>query len=72
MDLQAQLEREVQEHNELHANIQAGEEQLEAMKADKARRLGRIQVLQEVLQDAALAEEDAVKQEDTSGESAEE
>lgn len=56
MDLSAQLEQEVQEHNELHTNIQNGEEQLEAMKADKARRLGRIQVLQEVLQDSAPVE----------------
>lgn len=52
---QVQLQQEIAEHNELANNIQAGEAQLADMKADKARRLGRIQMLQEVLDDANKA-----------------
>lgn len=52
-DFQEKLEKEVQEHNELHNQIQAGEEQLVAMKADRDRRVGRIQLLQELAKDEA-------------------
>ncbi len=50
MDLKEQLEVEVQAHNELHSNIEQGEKQLEAMKEERQIRLGRAQMLQELLQ----------------------
>ena len=49
-DLQNQLDQEIQAHNEIHAQIQAGEEQLAALKVERDRRFGRITVLQELVQ----------------------
>ncbi len=58
MNIHEQLEVEVKAHNELHANIQQGETQIEAMKAERERRLGRAQMLQELIQ-AETADVDA-------------
>jgi hypothetical protein len=48
-DIRQRLEQEIQAHNELHNNIQAGEEQLTAMKEERAARRGRVTLLQELL-----------------------
>jgi hypothetical protein len=45
-----QLEKEIQAHNELHNQIQAGQEQLKAMEQERERKIGRIQLLQELAQ----------------------
>ena len=50
MNIHEQLEVEVKAHNELHTNIQQGETQLEAMKEERHRRLGRAQMLQELIE----------------------
>ncbi len=50
-NLQEQLEKAVQEHNELHNNIQAGEDQIASMKQARDRLVGRIQLLQELAQE---------------------
>ncbi len=42
------LEEEVAKYEELHKQIQAGDEQLTAMKQERDRKVGRIQVLQEL------------------------
>jgi hypothetical protein len=45
-----QLEQKVAEHNNLHNQIQQGEEQITAMKAQRERLLGQVQLLQELAQ----------------------
>lgn len=62
MDLQAKLDATIREHNELHANIQAGEQQLATMKEQRQQLLGRVSALQEILQEAAVVEEGDTKQ----------
>lgn len=53
MDHQAQIEKEVQEHNEIHNRIQALEEEVGQLKELRSRKVGRIQLLQELGQEAA-------------------
>ncbi len=47
--LQTQYEKEIEDHNQLANQIQAGEQQLTAMKEDKQRRFGRIELMGEQL-----------------------
>ena len=67
-ELQQRLDREISEHNQLHSQIQQGEEQLEAMKKDRDRRVGRIQLLSELLQERQ--QEEGPKDESPEGASA--
>lgn len=50
--LQDKLNKEVEEHNALHSQIQAGEQQIVGMREDLLRRRGRIDLLSEQLQES--------------------
>lgn len=49
-NFQQQLEEEIQQHNDIHNQIVAGEEQIAGLKEERSRRLGRITLLQELAQ----------------------
>lgn len=51
MSLQDKLQGYIEAHNELHNNIQAGEQQLAAMKTERERLVGKIQAVEELLQE---------------------
>lgn len=60
--LQTQYEKEIEDHNRLANQIQAGEQQLAAMKEDKQRRFGRIELIGEQLKGMAKSEEPVATQ----------
>jgi hypothetical protein len=50
MNTKEQLDKEIEEYNGLHGQIEQGEQQLAGMKVEKERRYGRVMMLQEILE----------------------
>lgn len=56
-DLELKLDEAVKAHNQLHEQITQGEQQLTAMRAQRDRLLGRVQVLDELVNEEKAKEQ---------------
>lgn len=55
-NFQQQLEEEIKQHNDIHNQIVAGEEQLGGLREERSRRFGRITLLQELAQQEQISD----------------